>query len=66
MKNGFDNIYDKDWKLWRYTFVFLGNWKHEEIFYFSLYGPLSIGINLTNMTYVNEYKLDKYGSCQCI
>ena len=39
MENGFENIYGKDWKLWRYTFVFFGNWKHEEIFDFGLYDP---------------------------
>ena len=29
MENEFENVHGKDWKLWKYTFVFLKNWKHE-------------------------------------
>ena len=48
MENGFEDVYGKDWKLWRYTFVFceIGNMKKY--------------LALVYMTHVNRYKLEKY------
>ena len=42
-------------------FYEFGNMKR--IFEFWFLWPSSMGINLTNMTHVNRYKLDKYDLC---